>query len=422
MTSRIADMQTVYINGVLAGTVSQYENGALGFSYDPSYGGIPLSLSMPVANAVYDDKVVRSFLFGLLPEDRELRRHLGAIYDVSGNNPFALLRHIGYDCAGAVQVMPADCPAVSSDSASGYSVIGEDAIASRLRDIRDDTANVWQLRTEHWSLGGQQSKIAVARFEGTWYECEGSAATTHIIKPGIPSLAHQALNEHLCLRLAALCGLPAARSSYACFDGVPAIVCERYDRIVLGRGEVVRLHQEDLFQAMSVLPDKKYVSEGGPSARDVLGLLDGHPHALANKEAFTLQLFFNYLVGAPDGHAKNYSLLLHDPTGPILSPLYDVASGLPYDYRRYELRTAMSIGGENRVGMLKRDHIARYAESAGLGEGKAVDLLLNLADAILQSLPRLEEEARLCEGGGELADRLIPAVQQLNEVSINAVE
>lgn len=45
-----------------------------------------------------------------------------------------------------------------------------------------------------------------------------------------------------------------------------------------------------------------------------------------------------------------------------------------------------------------------------------------LADAILRSLPRLEEEARVCEGGGELADRLIPAVRQLNETSNNAVE
>lgn len=410
----------VFIGGVPVGTIVQCENGALSFSYDASYTGIPLSLSMPVSNAVYGDKVVRPFLFGLLPEDAGLRRSLGAEFGVSGNNPFALMRHIGYDCVGAVQIVPFDgLEDVAADAC--YSAVDEAAIASRLRAIGPSTSAVWQLGSEHWSLGGQQSKIALARFGDGWYECEGSAATTHILKPGIPHLAHQALNEHLCLRLADLCGLPAAKSTYVCFEGIPAIVVKRYDRVVLGPGEVVRLHQEDMCQALSVLPEKKYPSDGGPSARDVMALLGSHPHARSNKLVFAAQLFFNYLVGAPDAHAKNFSVLLHDESGPILSPLYDVASGLPYDYSRYQLRTAMSIGGENRVGRLKKHHVQNLAEAFDLDDGRLVDLMLNLADAVIASLPRLEEEALACEGGAELSGRLMPELRVLGEDTIRSM-
>lgn len=420
--SPVSEELVVLIGGALVGRLAQHEDGSLSFSYEDAYAGVPLSLSMPVSNATFGDKVVRPYLQGLLPEDRTLRRRLGAEFDVSGENPFALLKHMGYDCAGAVQVVPLGAPAAPSEMPSRYVAISEESIAARLKSIRDDASAVWQLPDEHWSLGGQQPKIALARFDGAWYECEGAAATTHIVKPGIVRLAHQALNEHLCLRLANLCGLPAVKSAIMDFDGVPAIVVARYDRVSVGSKQVVRLHQEDLCQALSVPPEKKYASEGGPSARDVAALFDRHPRARSNKEVFAAQLFFNYLVGAPDAHAKNYSVLLHDGTGPILSPLYDVASGLPYDHARYELRTAMSIGRENRVGMLRRSNIQRFSEAAGLDAGRMLDLLMNLADAILFALPELDREARSVPGGTELADRLMPELRSLSEKTLDVME
>ncbi|OHV73011.1 hypothetical protein BCD48_33835 [Pseudofrankia sp. BMG5.36] len=38
----------------------------------------------------------------------------------------------------------------------------------------------------------------------------------------------------------------------------------------------------------------------------------------------------NYVTGAPDGHSKNVSLLLL-PNEIKVAPLYDLATGLPYD-------------------------------------------------------------------------------------------
>ena len=110
---------------------------------------------------------------------------------------------------------------------------------------------------EHWSLGGQQSKFALRRMDGRWYSCEGSAATTHILKSGVRGLAHQALNEYVCMRLATSLGVPAASVEYLEFEGEggmePAIVIERYDRLVEG-DNVTRLHQEDSARPWDAFP------------------------------------------------------------------------------------------------------------------------------------------------------------------------
>lgn len=405
----------ILICGTPAGTLQQHDSGELSFSYLGDYRGAPLSLGMPVSNAVYGDKVVRPYLFGLLPDNPALRRSIGRDLGVSGNNPFDLLDKKGLDCHGAVQI----CPIGQLDSAlnrgQSYRELTEEEIGSRLRRLIEYQTASWQTPQEHWSLGGQQSKIALARFNGTWHECDGAAATTHILKPGIPNLRCQALNEHFCLELAHACGIPAAKSSYISFDGIDAIAVERFDRIILEPFQVIRLHQEDFCQALGVLPENKYASDGGPAARDILSILAKHPNAQANKETFAAELFFNYLVGAPDAHGKNYSVLLTADGSPLLSPLYDVASGLPYDLDGGKWRAAMSIGSENRFGHVRKGNIIRFAEDGGLDPGIMVDLMGNIADAILREMPGVADRIAGSPGGEELAERLASRIAELCE-------
>lgn len=39
----------------------------------------------------------------------------------------------------------------------------------------------------------------------------------------------------------------------------------RYDRVVRDNGTIIRLHQEDMCQAMGLPPGRKHQEEGGPS-------------------------------------------------------------------------------------------------------------------------------------------------------------
>lgn len=137
---------------------------------------------------------------------------------------------------------------------------------------------------------------------------------------------------------------------------------------------------------------------------------------------FAAQLFFNYLIGAPDAHAKNYSVLLGLSDGPTLAPLYDVASGLPYGDDREKRKMAMSIGGENRIGRLRRSNLQRFAEAASLQEKMMVDLMANLADAVIANLPILAEEAASIPSATELTDRLFPKIRSLCENTLATME
>lgn len=422
-----ANTLNVIVAGRLAGCVYQRANGTLTFIYDSGYSGPPLSLSMPVSNRAYGDKAVRPYLMGLLPDSVEARRSLGREIGVSGNNPFALLSHIGLDCPGAVQLCDEESLQDALNGEGHLRPVTEKEIAGRLAAGRRSSSARWTIARERWSLGGQQSKFALRREGEEWFSCEGAEATTHILKPGIPDLAYEALNEFVCAKLAAACGIPAAKVEYVLFEEEPAIVVTRYDRVRDEGGRVVRLHQEDLCQSLGVLPENKYPEEGGPGAGDVLKVLGrtGEPAAL-NSERFIRMLFFNYLIAAPDAHAKNYSILL-DREAAYLAPLYDVASMLPYTDRPFDVKTAMGIAGENRVGRLSARRLSRFVEANGLDKkgldgNRVAEMLAELAVTIPPRLEGVLVEYGLIPGVAELGERMLSKTALLCERSLARLE
>lgn len=414
----------VLIAGNVAGDLLQNNNGSISFTYDANYRGTPLSFSMPIANRTYTDKQVRPYLFGLLPDDPAVRHNLGIEFGASGNNPFALLEHIGLDCPGAIQFCPESQVETTQTRTGILEPISDTEIAERLAQGRMSSAAAWIDPHEHWSLGGQQSKFALRLESGQWHRCLGSAATTHIFKGGISHLEHQALNEYLCLKLAEACNIPAAHATYQIFNQEPAIVIERYDRTRDTQGNVLRLHQEDFCQILGVLPENKYPEYGGPSASDVLRVLALTGHKATNNVAMFVQmLFFNYLLGAPDAHAKNYSLMLDGYGDGSLAPLYDIASVLPYVRPRERMRTAMSIGGENRIGHLKRSSIKNFVQSNqlsdfNLDEIACVDLLTFLAQLIPQKFEEVFEREQNVPGVNDLRTRFEQPVSDLCKMTL----
>src|SRR5947209_5418022 len=173
-------------------------------------------------------------------------------------------------------------------------------------------------------LAGAQAKTALLYSNGRWGVPSGLAATSHILKPAVVGLDDHDLNEHLCLDAARRAGLIAARTRIAQFGGESAIVVDRYDRRHQG-DQIVRVHQEDLCQALAIPPARKYQSEGGPGPTDIIRLLRRIMPARAARAAvwsFIDALAWNWIIGGTDAHAKNYSLLLAGDQI-RLAPLYD---------------------------------------------------------------------------------------------------
>lgn len=400
----------VVLNNEIAGVIS-HDFGRPRFAYIDSYASTPantpLSLSIPLrAGHLYGHRTTAPWLAGLLPDDPRVRQHWAREFNVSPDNSSALLQHVGRNCAGAVQIGPVDAIDDLLNPTGHPTPANDTDIGARLRELHSHAGN-WTRDRERWSLGGAQSKFTLtATGDGGWGWPHGNAASTHIVKPGITRFRAQALNEHLCQKALSLIGIHAAQTAYHEFDGTPAIVVTRYDRIAEPDGTVTRIHQEDMCQALGVAPHRKYASDGGPSAVAIAQIL-GRNATQNDVDRFTNAVVAQYLLCAPDAHAKNYSVILAGDQV-ALAPLYDVASVLPYgpDPKSDLARVAMPIGGHSRFGDVELHHIERFAINAGTDPDRlvaatrqmAADLPDALSDAASDippaSLGRLADELR----------------------------
>lgn len=402
----------VFLGDMRVGTLSQSSRAS--FSYDESYlaqtDPTPLSLSLPLQERPHGNRVTLSWVAGLLPANPGVRARIAERGGVKASNPIALLSVVGLDCPGAVQI----CPAERTDElrrGAALVAVDEDWIAARLTLLRQDGA-AWQIADERWSIGGGQSKFTVAKgLDGRWYDPKGAAASTHIVKPGVQSAKYQALNEHICLSALRGLGIPVARTEYREFGGEPAVVVERFDRTSVD--EIVqRRHAEDLCQALG--NQTTYEHQGGPTARQILSLLGNHAGERGRRR-FVDALIATYLLGSPDGHARNYSVLL-EGNRVALAPLYDVASSLPYDVDGDGVmnlrKVAISIGGERQFGMVGRDQWRRFFTANGIDQDWGFSRIRFCAERLPDALADVFTALGDVRGANELSERLTDAVGQ----------
>src|SRR5215475_1477698 len=211
------------LDGQIAGQVTMDGAGRFGLVYDEAWRRhsrpTPLSLSMPLSQSEHGDPPVRAFLWGLLPDNERVLDRWAQTYHVSARNPFALLRHVGEDCAGAVQlVTDGRLDAILSGEGSVDWLTDED-VAERLGVLRRDPT-AWHVNNSgQFSLAGAQAKTALCWDPGNsrWGVPSGAVPTTHILKPAVLGLDDHDLNEHLCLTAAALIGLYTASTQVKSF-------------------------------------------------------------------------------------------------------------------------------------------------------------------------------------------------------------
>lgn len=424
----MSDELIALLNGIRMGRVIRDKRGRLGLIYEEEWraarNAYPLSLSMPLAAAEHGHRPVEAYLWGLLPDSDAVLERWAKRFQVSARNPFALLGHVGEDCAGAVQfVRPDRLDAVLGQGPAEIEWLDEKDIAERLRMLRADRA-AWRIPrdTGQFSLAGTQPKTALLYENGRWGVPSGRTPTTHILKPPTGEFDGHAENEHVCMRLASALGLIAARSEVTWFEDQPAIVIERYDRERTETG-IPRAHQEDVCQALAILPTRKYENDGGPGVRAIVGLLrifSGRP--AEDVQRFVDAILFNWLIGGTDAHAKNYSMLIGADGRARLAPLYDVASILPYGFDPRRVRLAMKIGGEYRLrdtGPRQWQKLARDLRlDAEVLFARIRDLSRALPDSVADIRRKTEREgldhpliARLCDALIDRAGRCLAAME-----------
>lgn len=387
-TARDDAVLVALVDGRRMGLIRRSPSGELTFSYLADYprDAVPLSPDLPVTGQTYTHRQIDAYLAGLLPDNDAVRARWASRFGVA-DEPFALLAHMGLECAGAVQFVSAPVdPGGESTLAGTYTPMSREGIGARLRDLREaDDEDTWTQPGEHWSLAGAQSKFTLALLDGSWHEATGAAATTHILKPGVRRMRHQDVVEFATMRAAARVGLRTATVELEYFGGESAVVIKRFDRIQRSTG-IRRLHQVDLCQAVGALPRQKYEERGGPSARRLataIRSISTRPEE--DVRAFSDALLFNYLSLSPDGHAKNFALLLTG-TQARLAPLYDLATGAPYGKKDATATSAFAIGGVRNFGEAYAKHWRAHAIEFGLDPeertARAVELAESIPDAM----------------------------------------
>src|ERR1700758_5212264 len=137
------------LDGKEVGRVRNDARGRLTFVYNNSWreeqAAYPLSLSMPLAAEEHGPAVVQAFLWGLLPDNERVLDRWAKKFQVSARNVFALISHVGEDCAGAVQfITPDRLDAIISGKEDKVEWLDEADIAKRMQNLREDHA-AWRL-------------------------------------------------------------------------------------------------------------------------------------------------------------------------------------------------------------------------------------------------------------------------------------
>ena len=393
--ARRATSQTLalWANGIAVGqwTVTARGNMELQYArtWRTSANGRPLSLSLPFG---LDDEplkgpAVQHYFDNLLPDSPTIRRRVAERFRTGSVEAFDLLGAIGRDCVGALQFLPEGTAPEGHDRVEGVEV-DDTAIERHLLEVvapgrfgaagePDDDFRI--------SLAGAQEKDAFLRWNGRWMKPRGSTPTTHIFKLPLGLVGGRQAdfstsvdNEWLCLKLLDAYGLPVPRAEIATFGRQRVLVVERFDRRVSTDGlRVLRLMQEDFCQATGTSPLVKYEAEGGPGLGALFALLQQSADAKRDLRTLMASQVLFWMLRAPDGHAKNFSIHLLPGGRYRLTPLYDVMSAYPVmgdgpnQWSPRELKLAMALVGKNRhyeAERIQRRHFNSTARRFGYGE------------------------------------------------------
>jgi serine/threonine-protein kinase HipA len=182
-------------------------------------------------------------------------------------------------------------------------------------------------------------------------------------------------------------GLPAAKAEMASFGDKRVLVVERFDRLLTDDKRILRLPQEDCCQALSVSPNLKYESDGGPGIENILHLLQGSDEPIADQRSFLKANIIFWLLGATDGNAKNFSVFLSSGGRFRLTPFYDVISAQPsVDAKQIlwkQFRLAMAVGSKHhyKIGSIAPRHFFQTAKKSGVSEKLVKDIIGELRDS-----------------------------------------
>lgn len=344
-----------FMNGVEIGVLEKTRGGGMAFSYNHDWlnnpARRPISLSMPLSTSTYSGHEVYNYFDNLLPDNQAIRERVLAKFAVPVDHPYDILAAIGHDCVGALQLLPERAEYRPEIEAS---VLSEHDVANQLRHYRENPLGMDEDIDFRISLAGVQEKTALLYKDGYWLMPHGATPTTHILKlpvgiiqnsSGNIDLTSSCDNEWTCLEIIRHFDIATTQAKVENFEDQRVLVVERFDRRwTSNQNWVLRLPQEDFCQAMNLPSSKKYQADHGPDMADCLHLLQDSASSYEDRVHFLKTQIVFFLLSAPDGHAKNFSIHLQPGDNFSLTPVYDVLSIYPIMNKQLKHRAKLAMG------------------------------------------------------------------------------
>lgn len=134
---------------------------------------------------------------------------------------------------------------------------------------------------------------------------------------------------------------------------------------------------------------------------------------------------FQMLIGNPDAHAKNYSLVFRGPSGSLTpAPLYDLnnAAAFRHKFKKTKPLMAMNIGGQDNRDELCEDDLGRFADGCGFTPDVVKNTMTKVGDSILCGLPEALATASDCEAvqlaARDITDRCKDWINRLDKIDV----
>ncbi|NYH17221.1 type II toxin-antitoxin system HipA family toxin [Paraburkholderia bryophila] len=360
---------SVWANGERVGVWRLPTRGPMEFEYDPAWvaspAGRPLSLSLLFlpGNLSLKGPRVLNYFDNLLPDSEAIRKRIAQRYRTDTLDAFDLLQAIGRDCVGAVQLLAEDDTPAGVDRIEGTPLSDAEIEAMLARTVSNPAPGAAD-ETDDFriSLAGAQEKTALLWHDGKWQRPHGATPTTHIFKlplglvgNKLADLTTSVENEWLCLRILRAYGLPVANTEIMTFGKQRVLSVERFDRQPHSSGQwLLRLPQEDFCQVYGLPSHRKYENDGGPGVLELARILQQSVTPSQDIETLLASQILFWMLAAPDGHAKNFSIRLLAGGQYRLTPLYDVMSIWPVEgsgpnqWSWYKARLAMAMWSRNK--------------------------------------------------------------------------
>ncbi len=399
----------VWFEAKLVGQLRRDEVGKIGFRYSENWlhSGFQISQQLPLSIEDYPpaESKAHQFFANLLPE-ANARLHIVKDLKIADSD-FELLKAIGGECAGALSILPIDHKPTAKIH---YKKLSEADLIILLKRKGNIASFFSEKNRPRLSLAGAQEKCPILYDDNDYFLPQGAASSTHIIKFEISNYRNIPAYEYFLTQLADAIQLPTIKCYLKQTANHHFLLVERYDRQIITKDNIQRLHQEDFCQALGFGFGKKYQSDGGPTFYDCYKLIQNvSSNPIIDAENLLKWQIFNCLAGNSDGHAKNLSLIYTDNQQVRLAPFYDLVCTRAIE--RIDSRLALSVGTEFNPDILvtNLEHWESLSKQCGIRFKYLRDMVLKVAETLLAHL----ETTRL---QFENENGVYPALQRVEKI------